>query len=121
MDDPALFLWGVWAVYRLTSLLHEDKIMQPLRRLLGEHITLVEVVSQEIRVVDGVPKAVPVTTFAEKIEYTDTFFGNLIRCFRCVSVWAALFVIIAWYVFPPVVVLLALSGLSIVVREYFKV
>lgn len=94
MSEALSVLVIVLAAWRITILIHADKIMSWFRRLLGE-----------------------TTDEHGFISYPDTFFGNLISCVRCVSVWVGLFVFIAYLVFPYILVPFAISGAIIFIQE----
>ena len=81
------------AAYRITVLFYEDKIMGWFRKLMGE---------------------VDVEGF---VTYPDTFFGNLISCMRCVSVYAAISVVVMYLILPILVLPFALSGAAMLLYE----
>lgn len=74
------------AAWRMTVLIHQDKIAAPIRRLFGEHV------------VNGI------------YWYPTSFRGELIQCFRCVSVWISLSVLCIYLIFPLFLLPFALSG-----------
>lgn len=84
------------AAWRLTSIIHQDRIAQPLRRLFGERQDKVT----------GLPT------------YPDTFFGYLIACFRCLSVWIGIFSYIIFLIFPYVLIPLAISGAIMLIEDH---
>lgn len=90
---------GVWlvvafiATWRITSIIQREEIFSFLRRWLGvEDINGYEL-------------------------YPDTFFGKLISCFWCVSVWVGLACTIILLIFPYILIPFALSGVSIWIDE----
>lgn len=91
---PKIIIIGL-AVWRLTSIVHSEKIAGFIRRLAGG-----------------------METEGGGIVYPDTFFGNLFSCFWCLSVWCA--AIIVGISFVPYVnilnIILASSGIAIIIR-----
>lgn len=57
------------ATWRVASIVQREKIAEGFRKLLGESL------NEQLGV----------------YTYKDTFFGHLIQCFWCVSIWAGLF------------------------------
>lgn len=56
----------ILGILGLTDILYHQKIAKPIRELFGiEHF-------------NGIPSS-----------YPETFFGDLFKCFRCLSVWVA--------------------------------
>lgn len=95
MESLIWYLIVPLAAWRLTTLIYQDKIMQPLRRVFGERVDSL-----------GMPT------------YPDNFFGYLIACFRCLSVWTGLFTYLIYLIFPYLLIPLALSGLSIIIEDH---
>lgn len=85
------------ATWRLAHILNEEKIAEGLRKKLGE------------KEVEGL------------YEYPDTFFANLISCFRCLSVWAAAAAVLLYLVYPPITWIFAASTLAIFFNDYILV
>jgi len=85
-----LFILGL-ATWRITSILQREKIATPLRQRLGEKY-------DEILQVNT---------------YADTFFGHLIGCFWCVSVWGGVFSVVLYILFPLALLPFAVSALVI--------
>lgn len=85
---------GTLATWRLARIIGQERIARPLRQRLGEKIDIV-----------GNPT------------YPDTFWGYLISCFRCLSVWGGIIVVILFLIHPLLPLPLALSMLSIVLEE----
>lgn len=75
--------------YRITSIVHHERIAEPLRRLIGY---------------DG-------------LSYPDNFLGSLFSCFWCLSVWCAGLAIILYVYFPILVWVFAVSAGAILIRE----
>ena len=91
-----LWLWlvvGALATWRLTLIIHQEKIGKPIRTLLG--VT-------EMKIFDELVKT-----------YPDTFLGRLVECFICLSVWMGLLVTGLLFIFPAVLIPFALSALAI--------
>lgn len=86
----------VFATWRLTSIINREFIAWPLRKLLGA--------------------TRDVATGLES--YPDTVYGYLISCFKCLSVWMALLVLIVWLIYPPILYPLALSGAALLLERY---
>ena len=87
-------LWvviGSLATWRITNIIINEKIFEPLRKVLG--------------VVDD-------------IHYPETMIGYLFSCFYCMSVWVGFICALLLYFFPFVLLPFALSALSIIVKEY---
>lgn len=83
------------AVWRLTSILYQEKIAQPIRELLGvRHDRLGNVES-----------------------YPATWYGYLIGCTLCLSVWVSLLFAIWVFVFPYVLLPFFLSAVSIMIQR----
>lgn len=90
------WLWLVvyfLATYRLTSILYREKIGGRFRKLMGADET------------------------EETITYPDTFFGKLISCFWCLSVWAGLFNLGFLLLLPEALLPFAASTVSIILFE----
>jgi len=77
------------ATWRVTNIIHEEKIAEPLRKLVG---------------FDGVG-------------FPDTFIGYLFSCFKCLSVWVAGFLFLIWQITPAIPTIFALSALAVVLWE----
>lgn len=105
MPEP---LW-VWilvaglAAFRLASIIHSEKIAAPIRRLFG-------VIENEIHQFGHGDPFEPI--------YPDTFFGHLLECFWCVSVWAAFGVTVVLIVWPWALIPFAVSALAILFRKW---
>lgn len=95
--QPNLFDIGlmVLATWRLTSIINRERIAQPIRKLFGESEDSVGLVS-----------------------YPATFFGYLISCFMCLSIWISLIVIGIWLVCPYILWPFALSAGALLVEKY---
>src|SRR5574342_1409640 len=78
---PLWLIVGCLATWRISSIIHHEKIAAPFRRLLGV---------KEITETDW--------------SYPDTFIGSLIECFYCTSVWVGIGVFVVVIVFPLVLV-----------------
>jgi len=88
--------WSVVAVlaaWRLTSILHSERIARPFRKLFG--------VSEE----------------GELWRYPDTFWGYLISCFWCLSVWVSVFVLMVVFLCPYLLLPFALSAGAILLNS----
>ncbi len=93
---------GVLATWRITSIISQEKIFEPLRRILGEKET---------------------THIAENgFTYTDyeytTFISKLISCFMCLSVWVGMFNTVMLFVFPYFFLPFALSAMGIFLEQW---
>lgn len=93
MELTMWFIIVPLAAWRLTVLIHQDKIAAPIRRLFGEVVT------------EGI------------IWYPSTFLGELIQCFRCVSVWTSLITLGIYFLFPLLLLPLALSGAVMLIES----
>lgn len=106
MKDIYLIIIMILAVWRLTSLLHTERgpfnIFVKIRTKFGvthdnEHFP---------------------------IGYPDTFIGNLIACYWCLSVWVAIGVWVTYLLFPKVTLILyvpfAISAGAIILNERIK-
>lgn len=82
------FILGL-ATWRVTSILIEEKIAEPLRKVLGY---------------DG-------------LAYPDTFFGYLISCFKCLSVWVAAGLLVLYAYLPEIPQIFAVSALAVIIWE----
>lgn len=90
------FILAGFAVWRITELFVTDKIMAPVREFFG--IAHTETVS--------------LGRVEDKGRFKN-FVGDLLSCFRCTSVWAALFVaVLLQFDYPVVNVVLAVFGFS---------
>lgn len=78
------------AAFRVTSIVYEEEIAEPIRRLVGY---------------DG-------------LSYPDTFIGHLFGCYYCLSVWCAGILFAVYQIAPCVVWIFAISAGAILVREY---
>ena len=86
----------VFASWRLTCIIYEDKIAERFRELFGE------------KVHDGLAS------------YPDTFLGNLISCFRCVSVWTSFFITVLYLIHPVLILPFSISGLIIILNNWLN-
>lgn len=95
------FVLAVLATWRLTLILHQEKIAKPIRDLVG---------IRELKAFDEITR-----------QYPDTFLGRLFECFMCLSVWVSLGVFGLLLIFPLAVVPLAISmaaiGLQLLIFE----
>ena len=92
-DYPFLYaIAGALATWRLASIIHAEKIAKPIRWLFG--------VREENDI----------------FIYPDNFFGDLISCFWCVSVWVGIGILFVMMFFPLAVVPFALSAVAIIVE-----
>lgn len=88
-----IIIWGL-AAWRLTSIIHSEKIASGIRRLAGGLDTI-----------DG------------EILYPDTFLGNLFSCFWCLSIWCSV-IVLGVSIIPHAVVInyiLAISAIAIII------
>jgi uncharacterized protein DUF1360 len=95
-----LWLWlviGALATWRLTLILHQEKIGKPLRSLMG------------IREMKGVGGEIIRT-------YPDNFLGQLFECFMCLSVWVGSLVVVLLFVFPIILLPFAVSMTAIALQ-----
>lgn len=83
------------SVWRITNIVEVEKIAQPLRNLFG--------IKHDVA---GNP-----------VSWPQSFFGYLLGCFWCLSVWVSIFVAIAVYVFPYVLLPFFFSALAIWYHE----
>lgn len=83
------------ATWRLTSILYREKIATPIRYWIGERKDI----------------------HTGKETYPDTFIGKVIACFWCLSVWCGIVVLLIWFVFPYILIPLALSAISILIEQ----
>lgn len=94
-DAPLLWLVvACLASWRIASIIHHEKIAAPFRKLLGV---------KELTELDWT--------------YPDNFIGELIECFYCTSVWTSIFVSVAMFLFPPVLIPFALSTVAIILES----
>jgi len=77
------------ATYRITNIIYEERIAEPFRKVIGY---------------DG-------------MSYPDTWLGYLFSCFRCLSVWSALFALVLYIYAVPLVWILAASAIAILIKE----
>jgi hypothetical protein len=77
------------ATYRLANIVYEERIAEPLRKLVGY---------------DG-------------ISYPDTWLGYLFNCFRCLSVWSAAVTLVLYIYAVPLVWILAASAIALLIKE----
>jgi hypothetical protein len=87
--NPIWLVIAILATWRMTNIVTEEKIFEPLRKGLGS---------------DG-------------IHYPDSFFGYLVSCFYCFSVWAGVICTLLYIFFPYPLLPLALSAVSIFLKE----
>lgn len=80
MPDALWLIIGALATFRITSILHSERIGRPIRKLLG----VIETETDE----------------SITMSYPDSFFGHLIECFWCVSVWVGAGVSVYLCLFP---------------------
>lgn len=79
----------ILAVWRITSIVYEEKIAEPIRRLMGY---------------DG-------------FSYPDTFLGNLFSCYYCLSVWIGIFSTVIWYYYPYLLYPFAFSAGAVILYD----
>src|SRR3989304_3603945 len=85
---------GCLAAWRLTNVIHWEGFAKPIRRLFG-------VIEND----DGVMK------------YPKTFFGKLLSCFWCLSVWVSFLVAALVLVFPFILIPFAISAVASILEE----
>lgn len=91
---PLLWLLiATLSVWRLTSIIHTERIARVVRKLFGVDET------------------------GELWIYPDTFFGYLISCFWCLSIWVGLAVAVLLILLPYVLLPFALSGGAILINR----
>lgn len=83
------FLIVCLAIWRITHILHSEKIAEPIRKLVG---------------FDG-------------LGYPDTIVGYLFSCFYCLSVWISGLCYILYLVAPVVLYIFAASAGAIIIHE----
>jgi len=83
------------ATWRVTSIIHSEKIAYPLRRLFGAKMD--KLLGVEV--------------------YPDTFLGHLIQCFWCVSVWVAAGSTLVYLYDVRFLIPFAISALAIFMNE----
>jgi hypothetical protein len=83
------------ATWRLTSIIHREGIARFVRRLAGGKWD----------------------STLEVTEYPDNFVGELFSCFWCLSVWVALLCTLTYFIFPPVLYILAASTVAILIER----
>lgn len=100
LPEP-LWLWLIiagLAAWRITSILHHERIAEPVRKLIG------------VREIE--PSANSTLSEVSRF-YPDTFLGQLFECFLCLSVWVGLIMLVVLVVFPLAMIPLAISALAI--------
>lgn len=90
-------IWAAFACWRLTSILHHEKISDPIRKKIGAN-----------EIAEGI------------WSFPDTFIGYLFSCFWCLSVWvsglcAVLLVLDVRLLYPFV-----LSAIAIGIEEIWQ-
>ena len=83
------------ATWRITSILHCEKISGCIRKGVGAEYT----------------------DTTDTWTYPDTFLGNLFACFWCLSVWIGLGCVISWWLLPEVLYPFAVSAVAILISE----
>lgn len=94
------WLWvliGTLATWRITSILRSEGIAEPFRKIF--------------RVNDD--KYTPFYLLGKEIH----FFGELVTCFWCLSVWVGGLVTLLILVLPWILIPFALSGVAIIIEE----
>lgn len=86
------------AVWRVTSIINREKIFERFRKLLGEKLD---------------PES-------GMTHWDDKFFSNLFMCFWCLSVWVGLGMVVLYLVFPPAVLVFAVSGGALLVEKWIN-
>lgn len=99
------FVIGCLAVFRLTSILHHERIAYPIRKRFG--------------ILEGEDVDLPL---GDVRLYPDNFWGNLFECFWCLSVWVSFPVglyicLLAPYPALFLLVPFALSAGAIIIEE----
>lgn len=90
---------GMLAVWRITNIIQQEEIAEPLRRKLG------------------------VTESKDDPDYRiypDNFIGKVLECFWCGSVWVGGVVTITLFIFPPLLLPFALSAGAILVKDWLE-
>jgi hypothetical protein len=93
MGTPVWFVIAALATWRITAVLHREKIADFIRK------------SNLIR---GRFDAE-----SNSWDYPDTLFGYLVSCFWCLSIWVALFCTALLFIFPYALLPFALSAVAI--------
>lgn len=97
-SHPVLYsIAAILATWRLTNIIHSEEIASPLRKSLG----VMEIAEED----------------PYYWAYPDNFFGRLLYCFQCVSVWSGMLIAVLLFVFPPLIIPLALSAGAIMVKR----
>jgi hypothetical protein len=90
-------LFLILAIWRVTYAINKEKIGEPIK------------------------KAVGVKTDSFGLEsFPDTFFANLVMCFRCLSVWVSVAMTLLWVINPLIIYPFALSFIVIKLNEKFE-
>jgi hypothetical protein len=105
IPDPLTLVLAVLATFRLTSIMHSEKIAQPFRDMLG-----ISMLGPDDHTGEFV------------LTYPDNFVGHLFECFWCLSVWVGGLISIYISVFPAypfslVLLPFALSAGAILFRK----
>ena len=129
MPDPLLLIVAVLGVFRVTILITEDKITEPIRNRILERWPAEDTAFAATRVFvnndDGVETAYGRLLVSDGDYWypeEGTYIGYLVTCPWCVSFWIALPVAVALALWPVVTgwVLLpfALSGVAAIIAEH---
>lgn len=93
---------GGLAAWRITSILHREKIAAPIRKKIG------------------------IMAVAEDDEdpnywiYPNSFIGQVFHCFWCLSVWVGMILTPILLFIPQLLLPFALSAMSIIVKDYLE-
>jgi len=90
--NPLWLVITIVATWRITNIITEEKIAEPLRKVFGD---------------DGV-------------SYPDTMIAYLFHCFYCMSVWVGLICTLLMLFFPFILLPFAISGTSIFLKEFIN-
>lgn len=95
-------------VFRLTSIIHSELIGQPIRYLLG--VRTYQMYKEDPhrgKVPDGEPL----------VTYPRGWWGHLLSCFWCLSVWVSFLAFFLTLVCPEIMIPLAVSALAIIIYQ----
>lgn len=103
-ETLVLFLLSLCA-WRMSYAVSHEKIFKGFRHWLGENVESIHI--------EKVGDETVITT--DWVSFPDNYINNLIHCVKCLSVWMAGVSIVMWLIFPPLVLVFAISALAILV------
>lgn len=101
--DKNPFFWFIvagLATWRVTNIIQKEEIASPIRKSLG----VVEPDGED----------------PDYWIYPDDFWGRVLHCFFCGSIWIAGAITMLCLIFPPLILPFAISALAIMIKDWLE-